>query len=79
MEEMQQAIVAGIGEVQGANQAGDAGQAGAQAQCGQDQDQPQEGGGAGTGRPQGSKDPQPVPPQEAGALGGMGRDDLGCA
>ena len=53
MEEVQQAIVTGLGQAQASHQAGDPGQIGAQAQGGQDDDQPEEGGGAGAGRAEG--------------------------
>jgi hypothetical protein len=49
MEEVQQAIVTGLGQAQASHQAGDPGQIGAQAQGGQDDHQPEEGAGAGAG------------------------------
>ena len=46
MEEVQQAVIAGVGQAQTPHQAGHARQIGAQAQGGQDDRQPEEGGGA---------------------------------
>ena len=69
MEEVQQAVIAGLRQPQGPHQAGDAGQIGAQAQGGQDDHQPEEGGGAGAGRAERLEGAPKGPPEENRALG----------
>ena len=69
MEEVQQAVIAGVGKAEASDQAGDAGQVGAQAQSRQDEHQPQEGGGAGAGWAEGLDGAQPGQPEEVGAFG----------
>jgi len=66
---VQEAVIAGVGEAQAADQTGDAGQVRAKAQCGQHQHQPQEGGGAGASRAERLEDAQPGPPEELRAFG----------
>jgi hypothetical protein len=53
VEEVEQAVIAGFRQTQAPDQAGDAGQIGAEAEAHQNDDQPEEGGGAGTGRAEG--------------------------
>ena len=69
MEEVQQAVIAGVGKAEAADQTGHAGQIGAQAQSGQDEHQPQEGRGAGAGWAEGLDGAQPSQPEEVRAFG----------
>ena len=71
MKEVQEAMIAGIGQAQPAHEAGDAGQIRAQTQARQDHHQPEKGGGAGAGRAQRLEGAPAGQPEEEGA-GGFG-------
>ena len=68
MEKAEQAVIAGVGKAQTADQTGDARQVRAKAQSGQHDHQPKEGGGPGTGWTEGLEGAQPGEPQEVRAL-----------
>ena len=72
MEEVEQAVIAGVGQAEAADQAGHPRQIGAQTQRGQNEHQPQERGGAGAGRPEALDGAQPGQPEEGGALSKRG-------
>ena len=69
VKKVEQAVIAGVGKTQTADQTGDARQVGAKAQSGQHDHQPKEGGGPRTGWTQGLEGAQPGEPQEVRAFG----------
>jgi len=69
VKKVEQAVIAGVGKAQTADQTGDARQVRAKAQSGQHDHQPKEGGGPGTGWTEGLEGAQPGEPQEVRAFG----------
>ena len=72
VEKVEQAIITGVRKAQGADQAGDPSQVGAEAESGQHHHQPEEGGGASAGWAEGLEGAQPSAPEEEGAPGENG-------
>jgi len=70
MAEVEAAVIAGVGEAEAADQAGDARQVGAEAEGGQDHGRPEEGGGAVASWAEGLDGTPPGEPEEPGAFGG---------
>ena len=75
MEKVEETVIAGVGKAQAADQTGDAGQVGAQAQGSQHEHQPEEGGVPGAGRAQGLEGAQPGQPQEERTSGKGEREE----
>ena len=68
MEEVQQAVIAGLRQPQGPHHAGDSGPIRTQAQGGQDHHQPEKSGGAGTGRAEWLEGAPEGPPERQGSV-----------